>query len=144
MKVNSCPISQNRTDSYLERIEAFFTALIVAVFIITCSFIFPLILLLDYILKLSTKNRSGLFKPVAKKCKDFLNLPRKDVDEAPKKFAKILGTIISFNLIILYIFQLHTPAVIISLIFITFALLEAFFDFCVGCKIYGFIKRYYN
>ncbi len=144
MKANSCPISQNRTDSYLERIEAFISAIIVTVFIVTCSFIFPLILLFDYILKLSSRNKSGLFKPVAKKCKDILNLPQKDVDEAPKKFAKILGTIISFNLIILYTFQLHIPAVIVSLIFITFALLEAFFDFCVGCKIYSLIKRNHN
>ena len=136
-----CPISHIKADSYQERIEAFITASAVAGFVISCSFVMPLILVADFLLKLSSKNRYGIFKPVSKKCKELFNLPQKSVDDAPKKFARILGMIMSLNLIILYFFDLHEPAVILSIIFITFALLDAFFDFCIGCKIYTAFKK---
>ncbi|WP_200762373.1 DUF4395 domain-containing protein [Nitrosophilus alvini] len=136
-----CPISQRRTDSYLERIEAFITAAIVTIFVMTCSFVMPLLLAIDFLLKLATQNRYGIFRPLSKKCKEVLKLPQKSVDDAPKKFARVLGMIMSFNLVVLYIFNLHIPAVILSCIFITFALLEAFFDYCIGCKIYTALKK---
>ena len=136
-----CPISQKRTDSYLERIEAFITAAVVATFVMTCSFAMPLILAIDFLLKLATQNRYGIFRPLSKKCKEIFKLPQKSVDDAPKKFARLLGMLISFNLVVLYMLNLHIPAVILSCIFITFALLEAFFDYCVGCKIYTALKK---
>ena len=137
----ACPISQRRTDSYLERVEAFITACVVTLFIMSCTFVVPLLLVLDYLLKIFSSNRYGLFRPFSKRVKNALMLPCKDVDDAPKAFARVLGAFMSINLIVLYFLGLHIPAVILSVVFITFALLEAFFDFCVGCKIYALCKR---
>lgn len=136
-----CPISYRKADPYQERIEAFFTAVAVAGFILSCSLVMPLILITDFFLKLSSKNRYSLFRPASRLCKHLFNLPQQSVDDAPKRFARVLGMIMSVNLAILYLFDLHEPAVILSIIFITFALLDAFFDFCVGCKLYMLLKK---
>ncbi|WP_456403596.1 DUF4395 domain-containing protein [Hydrogenimonas sp.] len=132
----SCPVSHRRTDATIERIEAFLTALTVAAFIATCTFVMPLLLAVDFALKLLTHNRLGLFRPLSRGCREILRLPSRPVDDAPKRFARILGAAMSLNLILLYFFQLHTPAVILASLFIAFALLEALFDYCIGCRIY--------
>lgn len=137
-----CPLSHTKTDAYQERIEAFMTASVVAVFILSCSFVLPLILIGDFLLRLISKNRYGIFKPFARKFKKLFRLPRVQIDDAPKRFARILGMIMSLNLIVLYAFDQHEAAVILSLIFISLSLMDAFFDYCVGCKLYMLFKRH--
>ncbi len=136
-----CPISSRRSDAYTDRIEALFTALTVAAFLATCTFVLPLLLAADFVLRLLTHNRHGLFRPLSERCRKLLNLPRRPVDDAPKRFARLLGAILSINLVLLYTMQMHSVAVILASLFMAFALLEALFDFCIGCRIYTLAIR---
>ncbi len=139
--MEQCPISENRSDLYIDRIEAFIAAAGVAFFAATCTIVAPVVLMADYFVKIATKNRSGLFRPLSIICKKMLGLGEKRVDDAPKRFARVLGALMMANLTILYILELHPAAVLLSLVFITFAMLEALYGFCVGCRLYTLLQR---
>ncbi len=139
--MSHCPISDVRSDLYLDRIEAFIAAGGIAFFAMTCTLVAPLLLMLDYLLKIATKNRAGLLRPISLYCKRVLGLEDKWVDDAPKRFARVLGAVMMANLTIFYFLGLHSAAVILSAVFISFALLEAFFCFCIGCRLYTWIQR---
>ncbi len=138
--MSGCPISDRRCDSYCERIEAFFYTILALLFALKCSYLFIGVLMAEFIFKIATKNESSLFRPLTMLIKNLLSLKPKTEDVAPKLFAKWLGLIFSIKLTVVYLMQWHEAAYVMVGLFVTLALLEALFGYCVGCRIYSLIK----
>jgi len=137
--INVCPISNTHVDERVVRLNGF-TSLI---FVIAGMY-FPvlwIIIAIDFALRSFSKK----FSPVARFNKliiIMLKLKPIPIDAAPKKFAAKMGLIMSIALIILSYLNLLTALNILFIIFIGAISAEAFFNYCVGCKIYSTLVRF--
>ena len=60
----------------------------------------------------------------------------------PKRFAQLIGLVISIIfLVLIYIFESPLPAKIVLATIGTFAALECFFAFCAGCVLFGYLIK---
>ena len=136
----SCPISFHRIDAHIVRIIAFQVITLAFLLLWTHHIIFALILLFDFLVRtLNLKQLSPLLN-ISKFIVYSLQLKPKLCDEAPKRFALYLGLIIITFFTILLFFKFFLFAVIMISILILCASLEATFDYCIGCKIYHYLK----
>jgi hypothetical protein len=71
------------------------------------------------------------------------NISKRLLDSAPKIFALKIGLAFSFLIVLASFFGMNELATIFAIILALFAGMEAFFNYCVGCKFYS-ILRYFN
>ena len=136
-----CPVSLKNIDSNIVRLVALQTAIIGIVFIITKMPILALILLYDFIVRGVKLSKLSLFAIIAKVATKVLKLKPKPTDEAPKRFALFIGLLMLIIINVLVFISQLDIATAITIILIVCASLEAFFDYCVGCKVYWIIKK---
>ena len=138
---NECPISDQQINETIARL----VALLVVITIIAgyLSFL-PWVasaLAVDFFIrgftKLSVSPLAVLSKLVAKR----LGLPAKLINAGPKIFAARLGFIFSTSIVVLSFSGLVTGAEIVAVALGVCAAMEAFFSFCVGCRIYALFQR---
>lgn len=136
----SCPISTRRVDTNMMRIISFQVVLFTLALLFTQEKFFTLILLFDFSVR--TLRMPGLspFHTVGKMMLNGWGAEPKMSDESPKRFALFFGLITSFFLSLFYISGAFEIATFIAVILLICALLEALFDFCIGCKIYYAIQ----
>jgi Domain of unknown function (DUF4395) len=71
-----------------------------------------------------------------------LPVPAKPVAGPPKRFAQALGAVVSVSAAFLaLVFRRTTAAYTIVALMVFFATLEAGFNFCIGCKIFGLLMK---
>ena len=68
-----------------------------------------------------------------------INIKEKLVAGPPKRFAQLIGLIMSGLALILFIFSLEEVSMIIITILIIFTFLEFFLGFCAGCKVFNIL-----
>jgi len=141
----SCPISNRRVDAKMARTVSFQVALFTTLFLYTHYFSLAVFVLFDFSIRALRKEDFSPFYRIGQVVLDTFNVEPKLCDELPKRFALYLGLIVSFCIVFFYVLGLFLPefveytfypVVIISVLLIIFALLEAFLGFCMGCKIY--------
>jgi hypothetical protein len=137
----SCPVSLKNIDSNIVRIVALQTAIIAVVFVLTKMPIFALVLLYDFAVRGLKLPQLSPFVTIAKIVTKLLKLKPKPTDEAPKRFALFIGLFMLVVINMLIFMNQSSIAVAIMIILIVCASLEAFFDYCVGCKVYWLIKK---
>jgi hypothetical protein len=71
----------------------------------------------------------------------LFRFPIKSIYAAPKKFAAGIGLLMSVGAAIFGFFDLTLWVGLLMGVLALFAFLEGFFNFCAGCKIYGFLSR---
>ena len=133
-----CPISHTHVDERVARLNGF-TSLVFVVGGIYLPLLWIMIAI-DFALR-SFKIK---FSPVARFNKlvvVILKLKPVPIDAAPKKFAAKMGLIMSLALLILTYFNLLLIINILLAMFIAAISAEAFFNYCVGCKIYSILVR---
>jgi Domain of unknown function (DUF4395) len=68
--------------------------------------------------------------------------PKKPVPGPPKRFAQLMGAVMSTAALVLaLVLGYDTAAVVVLLLFVPAAGLESIFGYCVGCKIFGLLMR---
>ena len=137
----SCPISENRVNSIVVRVVAMQVAIIAFLLILTKHPIFAVFLFIDFLLRYFKYERFSPLVIVAKYIIKVFSIKPNFVDEAPKRFALAMGLAISMSLVILYIFKFYVVGMSITIVLLICALLEALFDYCVGCKIYNLLIK---
>ena len=137
----TCPISTRRINSKIVRFISAQVVIFTAVLAITKMPIFAFILFIDFIVRFFRFQQFSLFFTLGQFASKILFLKPTFVDEAPKRFALIMGLVMSFILLIAYLFGLYDIGEAVAVIIFVCALLEAIFDYCVGCKIYHIIKK---
>ena len=138
---HSCPISNHRVDSNIVRFISAEIAITTAFLLLTHKFVFALILLADFSFRLFRMKEYSPFSIIASYTLKNMNIPPRMSDEAPKRFALYLGwsMMIFIALFMLLGYGYVTDA--FALILLSCSLMEAMFEFCVGCTIYRYLLK---
>lgn len=139
MKQIVCPISDERINENVTRLNAFFgVVLIVSGFVFNSVFFF-LFLLADFYIRAFTKIKFSPISFISHNMANAFNLSRKNIDKAPKIFAARLGFLMTLTIIVLYFLQFHTAALVVGGILVFFATLEFALAVCMGCIMYSYL-----
>jgi len=133
-----CPISKDKVNKSVVRTTGFLVATTVAFYAMSGNVLFMLVLFIDFIIRGFTTLQISPYAFVSKKIVKALKFKPTFIDKAPKLFAARVGFVFSITSIFLYYIS-PTSSLIVAFILMFFALLEAVFDFCVGCIVYTYI-----
>ena len=136
----SCPISQRRVDTQMVRAISVFITITAILFLLTSNILFITLLLLDFSLRLFRQNHYSPFFQLSLVILRALNIQPHMSDEAPKRFALYLGWSMSIMIVLFALFGLGKLAMAFITVLLLCATLEMLFEFCVGCKVYHYLK----
>jgi len=132
----SCPLSFQKTDETIARINSFFVVLLLIAFLFYKSNLILIYLALEYLIKLNLASNYSLMNTLAIFIRNKMNLKSEFVDSGAKHLAMQFGFIFSIMLIVLNLIQINILFYPIFVIYLSCAVLELLFNYCVGCKIY--------
>ncbi len=94
--------------------------------------------LVDILMRLSPLGKSPvlLFSALIAKAAKLKYSAR---NEAPKRFALILGSIMLLSIMLAHLYSFHVLAFIITSNLVLLKLLDVVLDYCVGCKLYSYL-----
>lgn len=139
MKQLVCPVSEERTNEQVTRLNAFFgIILVIAGFVFNTVFFFVL-LLADFYIRAFTKAKFSPIGYLSHSMVNALNLNKKSIDKAPKIFAARLGFLMTLAITVLFLLQFNTAAIVVGGILVFFAALEFALAICMGCIMYTYI-----
>jgi hypothetical protein len=136
--MSACPISKNKIDSNVARVNGLTSLIIIALGVYNP--IFWILLTIDFFL------RSFIIKysPIANFSKLILNnlkvIP-KPIDAAPKMFAARIGFMMSIILTTISLLGYQTSAFYFSIFFSIPVFLETFLGYCLGCQMYTILTK---
>ena len=140
-----CPISDQRINEQVTRLNAMFAIGIIVLAFVSHS-IFPLVFLMaDFFIRAFTEIKFSPVNYISHYLSHALSLPVRLIDKAPKVFAARLGFLMTSAIAGLFIFSFKIASIVVAGILIFFASLEFFFAICVGCLIYTyFVLPFYK
>lgn len=139
MKYLVCPISEEKVNERVTRINAFLTVLLVVAGFFLHSVYFFVFLLADFYIRAFTFLKFSPISYISSSLANALNLSKKPIGKAQKIFAARLGFVMSLAIIVLLFLNLNLAAMIIGGILVFFATLEFALGICVGCIIYTYL-----
>jgi hypothetical protein len=123
-----------QTDETLVRLVALFVFLLTIGYIVTQRVALPVLLAADFTLRVLNAGKFSPLLQISKSISHALNLSKKPIFAAPKRFAAGIGLLFSLVILALHLSGINTN--IPSGILAFFAALESFIGFCAGCYIY--------
>jgi len=132
-----CPLTTCRTQEAICRLNALSTFLI-----IIGSFFYPLIMLLlffDFFIRGFLNPQYSILINLNKLIVNFFHIQSKSINARPKIFSAKTGWLISLLACLFLFLKIDFGFYVCSIILLVFSFLEAFFGFCLGCKIYGLL-----
>ena len=143
MKTNAiCPISINKVDENVARLNGIFTVLLLVVFALTGNILPVLFLLIDFVMRGAELSKFSPLAIISKLILTSLNIHKKPINAGPKIFAARIGILFSFGIVLFYFLQIQSVALIFTGVFAFCAFLEGFFGYCVACQIYPFVYKF--
>ena len=139
MKNLVCPISDQRVNEQVTRLNAFFTITSVILAFVFNSVLLIIFIMADFFIRAFTEIKFSPISFVSHYLSNALSLPVKLIDKAPKVFAARLGFLMTLVIAALFSLKLTIASVIVASILVFFASLEFFFAICVGCLIYTYL-----
>ena len=137
-----CPISTNKIDEHIARLNATFTVLLITALILTNNILIATFLLVAFTLRGTENSKYSILSIVSKLIVNSLGLKKKPVNSGPKVFAARIGIVFSFLVVLFSILNLQTAALAFASIFGVCAFLESALGFCVACRIYPFVYKF--
>jgi len=134
-----CPISDERIDEQVTRINALLGILLISAGLLFNSVIFIAFLTVDYYIRAFSKARYSPVGFISLQMANVLNLDKKEIDKAPKVFAARIGFLMSLSVTILMTFQLNTASLAVGAVLAFFASLEFALAICMGCILYTYL-----
>lgn len=139
MKNLVCPISEQRVNEQVTRLNAMFAIGIVVLAFVMNSVALFVFMMADFFIRAFTDLKFSPISFVSHYLSNVLNLPVKMIDKAPKVFAARLGFLMTTVISALFVLNFTLASIIISSFLIFFASLEFLFAVCVGCMIYTYV-----
>jgi len=134
-----CPISDQRVNEQITRLNAMLTiGIIVLAFGLNSVFLF-VFLMADFFIRAFTNVKFSPISFASYSLSNALNLPIRMIDKAPKIFAARLGFLMTMAIAVLFIFNFKIAAIAVATILMFFASLEFFLAICAGCLIYTYL-----
>lgn len=137
----SCPVNGIKINEQVARTVAIIVMLLSAIAIYFNFYIITLFLIFDFASRAFLGGNYSLLKLIAKQLNTALKIKPLLTDEAPKKFAALLGFIFVNVIFVLQYFNFQQTALVVGLLLIACAALEGFLAFCVGCVMYQFFEK---
>ncbi len=139
MKQIVCPISKDKVNEQVVRLNAIIGVLLVIAGFAFDSVFYMLFLMSDFFIRAFTPARFSPISFVSHWITNTMRLGDKQIDKAPKIFAARLGFLLLLMLNILFLTGAQAPAMIVGGIFVLFAMLEFALAICIGCIIYTYL-----
>ncbi len=140
-----CPISEEKINEHVTRINAFLTVLLIVGGFVFNSVLFFIFLLADFYIRAFTGVKYSPISYLSSRLANALNLSKKPIAKAQKVFAARLGFVMTLAILILFFFDLAAAAMVVGGILVFFATLEFALAICVGCIIYTyFVLPFYS
>ena len=134
-----CPISDQRVNEQITRLNAMLViGIIVLAFVLNSLSLF-VFLMADFFIRAFTNLKFSPISFASHSLSNALNLPIRMIDKAPKIFAARLGFLMTLAMSLLFIFSFKITAIAVAAILIFFASLEFFLAICAGCLIYTYL-----
>ncbi len=139
-----CPVSTEKTNERLTRLNAFFTILLAFSSFLFNTPVFLIILLLDFFIRAFTGGKYSPVCMISRLLLKFLGLAEKKIDKAPKIFAARMGFLMTLVITLLFFLNLNVSAMVVAGILVFLATLEFALGVCVGCLIYTYLVLPFN
>jgi len=139
MKDILCPISDERINERVTRINAILGILLIITGFASNSVLFFLFLLADFYIRAFTKLKFSPISYASHKMANALNLEKKSIDKAPKIFAARIGFLLTLIITVLFLINFNTAALVLGGILVFFASLEFALAICMGCIMYTYL-----
>ena len=140
---NACPLNFTKVDSNVSRLSALIVALLVISYLYTQNVYILVFLFIDFSLKLFLNPDLSPVMMFAEFLKSTLKIKTKYADGGAKKLAGYFGLFFVTSLIITHFLHIWQFSLAIAVVFLSCSLLDVFFNYCIGCKIYFIIKKFY-
>jgi hypothetical protein len=140
---NACPLNFIKVDSNIARFSSLFVALLVLLYLSTTNVFILYFLAFDFVLKLFINSDISPIHILTRFLKGCFHIESKLTDGGAKKLAGFFGLFFVFLLILFHYFSNWNISLAIAFVFLSCSLLDVFFNFCIGCKIYYIIKKIY-
>lgn len=134
-----CPISNEKVNEKVTRINALLVILIVISGFVLNSVLFFVFLLADFYIRAFTQLRFSPVSYVSYRLANALHLEAKAIGKAPKIFAARIGFMMTLIVTTLMFFNLLTAAYVVGGILVFFATLEFALAVCMGCIMYTYL-----
>ena len=139
-----CPVSKEKTNERLTRLNAFFVVLLAFSSFVFNTPAFLLILLFDFFIRAFTGGKYSPLCMVSRALLKLLNLTEIKIDKAPKIFAARMGFLMTFISTLFFFLNFSIAAIVVAGILVFFATLEFALGVCVGCMIYTYLILPFN
>jgi len=138
----TCPVNFQNVDENLIRIQALFVTLSALAFIFTGWIAFAFLLMYDFTVRLLVSQKFSIFAQTALLVVKFFNITERLVDSAPKIFASQIGFGFSLAIVFTSLLELNDAATIFAIILALCAAMDAFLNYCIGCKFYTILHHF--
>lgn len=139
MKNLVCPISDQRVNEQVTRLNALLTIVIMVLAFVLNSIVLFAFLMADFFIRAFTEAKYSPISYTSQSVRNALSLSVKMIDKAPKIFAARMGFLMTSVITVLFILQMTMASIIVAGMLIFFAALEFSFGICVGCMIYTYL-----
>src|SRR5680860_45016 len=139
MKQLLCPISDERINERVTRINALLGILFLVAGFATNSIFFFIFLSADFYVRAFTKTKFSPISYVSHQMANTLNLQKKSIDKAPKIFAARIGFLLTLAITVLFLSNFYTAAIVVGGVLVFFASLEFALAICMGCVMYTYL-----
>lgn len=139
----SCPLNFENVDSNIARFVALMVSILLLTYMITFNIFILYFLFFDFMMRLFCNKKYSPIFQISRLLKKLFKLKDEFTDGGAKRLAGYFGLFFVLMLIAGNNLNFYLFSIIVSFIFLSCALLEAFFNYCIGCKIYFLIKKIY-
>lgn len=140
----ACPISNNRIDERVARLNGLFTFLLVIFFIFTRQWFIPAFLTMDFLLRSTSLSKLSPLGIISRSIVKTFSMKKKLINAGPKIFAARIGLIVSSATFIFSLIGLNITPIVLAGILGLFSFLETAFGYCVACEVYPHFNRLLN
>ena len=137
----SCPVTFEQINSNMSRMSSMFVSMLVVAYLMSMSPFILFFLFIDFLIRLYSKKEFSPIFQMAKFVVLLLKIEDKFCDGGAKRLAAYFGLVFVFMLIITHFLNMSTLSFVLAGVFMGCSLLDAFFNYCLGCKVYYIIKK---
>lgn len=139
----ACPMSFKLIDSNVSRLTSLFVSSLVIFYLYSSWSVILFFLVYDFMMRLFFSKKLSPLHMASQFIISFIKLEPKNIDSGAKRLAGQFGLLFVFLLIIGHYLAMPQFLYIVAGIFLACSLLDVFFNYCIGCKIYFIIKKIY-
>ncbi|MDQ1264315.1 MAG: hypothetical protein QG559_1316 [Campylobacterota bacterium] len=137
----SCPINFKKVDQNVIRIISGFVSILGILFIFSPNLSIVAVLFYDFLVRVVGYEKISPLFHLSKLLANLLKLKSDEIDAGPKEFALKLGFLFVAGSFLMFLFEEMLIAVVIMAMLNCCTILEAVFNYCIGCEIYALLKK---